>query len=354
MTRAAAALALLVALCSVAPLRAQVAVQRWQPSTEAGSFVVVEPPMAPVGYGLDAAIWIQYAREPVVLPLSGLGDAAVVTDQYSADLTGTVGVFDWLALSFDLPATLYQGSGTPAFGISNAGFGDPKLLAKFILLRPSPRYRGFGLALLPELGLPLGDRRSLLGDRGYTFVPRASFGWLGGPLLVAANIGYRFRQGAEIGELFVGNEILLAVGADVPLWRLPLAATIELTAATAAMRPFMNLKETSVEGLASLRARLGPIALQPGLAIGLTPGYLVPDFRIFTSIAYGPRFRDADYDGIPDQVDRCPEDREDLDDFQDRDGCPDPDNDGDGIRDNFDHCPEQPGLPDNDGCPATH
>ena len=353
MLRTTPAWILLAALGSGAIGRAQVAVQRWQPATEAGGFVVVEPPTAPVGYGLGAALWLQYAREPVVLPLGGLGDATVVTDQYTADLTGTVGVFDWLALSFDLPATLYQGNGTPALGIHSAGFGDPKLLAKFVVMRPQQRYRGFGLALLPELGLPLGDRRSLLGDRGYTFVPRASFGWLGGPLLLVANVGYRLRQGASIGELFIGNEILLALGADIPIWRLPLSATLELTAATAALRPFMDLKETSIEGLASLRARIGPFALQPGLAIGFTPGYLVPDFRIFTGIAYGPRFRDADYDGNPDQFDRCPEDREDLDDHQDRDGCPDFDNDGDGIRDAFDHCPDRPGRAGDDGCPAA-
>jgi len=309
--------------------------------------------MAPVAYGLDAALWVQYAREPVVLPLHGLGDATVVTDQYTADLTGTVGVFDWLALSVAIPATLYQGSGTPELGVNNAGFGDPKLLAKFVLLRPQPRYRGFGIALLPEIGLPFGDRLSLLGDRGYTFLPRAAVGWLSGPLLLAANVGYRFRQGASIGEIFIGNEILLAVGAEMPVWRLPLAATLELTAATAAQRPFMNLKETSVEGLASLRGRVGPVALQPGLAIGLTPGYLVPDFRLFVSIAFGPRFRDVDNDGIPDHLDRCAEDAEDFDDYRDRDGCPDLDNDGDGIRDGFDRCPDQAGMADDDGCPQT-
>ncbi|MBN2361829.1 MAG: hypothetical protein JXR83_20430 [Deltaproteobacteria bacterium] len=353
MRRALPALALLIALSGAGVARAQVAVQRWQPSTAAGSFVAVEPPLAPVGYGLEAALWLQYAREPVVLPLHGLGDASVVTDQYTADLTGTVGVFDWLALSFALPATLYQGSGTPALDVNNAGFGDPRLLAKFVLMRPQPRYRGFGLMLIPELGLPLGDRRSLLGDRGYTFVPRAAVGWLSGPALIAANIGYRFRQGASIGELFIGNEILLALGADVPIWRLPLAATVELTAATAAQRPFMNLKETSVEGLASLRSLIGPVALQPGLAIGFTPGYLVPDFRLFLSIAFGPHFRDADSDGIADQHDRCPAEREDFDDYRDRDGCPEFDNDGDGIRDGFDRCPNRAGTPDNDGCPAA-
>lgn len=64
---------------------------------------------------------------------------------------------------------------------------------------------------------------------------------------------------------------------------------------------------------------------------------------------------DRDGDGIPDVNDRCPNDPEDRDGFQDSDGCPDPDNDGDGIRDVDDLCPmaaeDLDGFEDTDGCP---
>jgi OOP family OmpA-OmpF porin len=64
---------------------------------------------------------------------------------------------------------------------------------------------------------------------------------------------------------------------------------------------------------------------------------------------------DRDGDGIPDELDRCPERREDADGFQDQDGCPDRDNDRDGIVDSRDHCPVAPedddGFEDDDGCP---
>jgi hypothetical protein len=64
---------------------------------------------------------------------------------------------------------------------------------------------------------------------------------------------------------------------------------------------------------------------------------------------------DSDHDGIPDVQDKCPQEAEDRDGFQDDDGCPDPDNDGDGIPDAQDKCPDQPetinGVEDNDGCP---
>lgn len=64
---------------------------------------------------------------------------------------------------------------------------------------------------------------------------------------------------------------------------------------------------------------------------------------------------DNDADGIPDTLDKCPNDKEDIDGFEDEDGCPDIDNDGDGIKDVDDKCPlvaEDPdGFEDEDGCP---
>jgi outer membrane protein OmpA-like peptidoglycan-associated protein len=62
---------------------------------------------------------------------------------------------------------------------------------------------------------------------------------------------------------------------------------------------------------------------------------------------------DVDGDGVPDKVDRCPNQPEDKDGFQDDDGCPDPDNDGDGITDDKDKCPNEPGPVQNEGCPKT-
>jgi len=330
---------------------AQIAVQQWRPATEAGSFVALEPPTAPVGYGLGAALWLQYANEPVVLPMAGGGEATVVTDQLTLDFTATIGLFDWLALSMLLPSSLYQGPYLPHFSLDRAAVSDPHLLAKFVLFRPHPRNGGFGVALIPDIGLPLGDPRRLLGDRNFTFTPRASFGYLAGPALLVANLGYRFREGAPLGTLLVDDEVLLAIGAELPVPHTPLAATVELTGATAAQRPFADLRETSLEALASMRARLGPIAFQPGVAVGLTPGYLVPDFRLFAAVAFAPRYRDADGDQIDDLDDACFEEREDLDGFEDSDGCPDLDNDADGTPDLEDRCPDRAGSPDHAGCP---
>jgi len=64
---------------------------------------------------------------------------------------------------------------------------------------------------------------------------------------------------------------------------------------------------------------------------------------------------DNDADGIADASDKCPTEAEDKDGFQDDDGCPDPDNDNDGVADANDKCADQPetrnGFQDDDGCP---
>lgn len=52
--------------------------------------------------------------------------------------------------------------------------------------------------------------------------------------------------------------------------------------------------------------------------------------------------QDRDGDGVREPHDRCPEDSEDVDSFQDDDGCPDSDNDNDGVSDERDRCPNQP------------
>ena len=94
------------------------------------------------------------------------------------------------------------------------------------------------------------------------------------------------------------------------------------------------------------RRRRGPPARQ---------GAANPDVRAFIGFIFEPSIGDRDGDGIKDDVDKCPDEPEDFDGFEDEDGCPDPDNDSDGILDVDDKCPNEPedkdGFEDEDGCP---
>lgn len=68
-----------------------------------------------------------------------------------------------------------------------------------------------------------------------------------------------------------------------------------------------------------------------------------------------PEDQDSDSDGIADSKDECPQEAEDMDGFEDDDGCPETDNDSDGIEDGQDKCPleaeDMDGFEDEDGCP---
>lgn len=67
--------------------------------------------------------------------------------------------------------------------------------------------------------------------------------------------------------------------------------------------------------------------------------------------------RDSDRDGVPDAFDHCPDLAEDMDGYEDGDGCPEADNDNDGVLDVADRCPTTAevmnGFEDQDGCPDS-
>jgi outer membrane protein OmpA-like peptidoglycan-associated protein len=81
-----------------------------------------------------------------------------------------------------------------------------------------------------------------------------------------------------------------------------------------------------------------------------------PAWRIGLQLGWSGflRIQDADDDLISDREDKCPTEREDIDGFEDKDGCPDFDNDRDGIPDSLDKCmdvvEDLDGFADNDGC----
>ncbi len=94
-----------------------------------------------------------------------------------------------------------------------------------------------------------------------------------------------------------------------------------------------------------------------GGGAGLTPALASSGFRGFVGFIFEPTVGDTDGDGFRDDVDRCPTEPEDYDNFEDEEGCPEPDNDRDGILDTDDQCPLVPedrnGQQDTDGCPDS-
>jgi len=93
-----------------------------------------------------------------------------------------------------------------------------------------------------------------------------------------------------------------------------------------------------------------------GVGRGLNQYIGNPDFRVLFSVSFvQDQYKDTDADGVFDTIDLCKNEKEDLDKFEDQDGCPDFDNDKDMIEDQIDKCPNKAedvdGFEDQDGCP---
>ncbi|HXT95057.1 MAG TPA: OmpA family protein, partial [Polyangia bacterium] len=115
----------------------------------------------------------------------------------------------------------------------------------------------------------------------------------------------------------------------------------------------MGLSAEAIAGVKLYLARNSFFEIGGGYKVADGYGSAAP--RAFIGFIFEPSIGDRDGDGYKDDVDQCPDDPEDFDDFEDADGCPDPDNDKDGIPDVDDKCPNDPetknGYQDQDGCP---
>ncbi len=142
-----------------------------------------------------------------------------------------------------------------------------------------------------------------------------------------------------------------------------------LTASSSDTAVFDNDTDGALHAGAGLKWRAGKSwGLRGDLRVLFPPSsdseFATGDFELFLGVystfprAPAPKpDPDTDGDGILDSVDACDDQPEDVDQFEDTDGCPDPDNDKDGILDAADQCPNEPesrnGVDDTDGCPEA-
>jgi outer membrane protein OmpA-like peptidoglycan-associated protein len=277
-----------------------------------------------------------------------------------------------LELAADVPFTLVQGDRfqllrdaleAPDFpgasGVSVRGFGDVRLQPRVFLLLPEDF--PVGVALSAEVRLPTGDGDSFLGERSVLVAPRLAVERAFGPVRLLGNVGLRLRRPAQYLNLYVDNEVTLGAGGIVDLPDIggltDVQAIAEMHISTPTSAPF-NFRQadslkTPWEVLAGVRARVYQgwgLELDVGRGVTLGSGYGREELRVILALRYDETFVDSDGDGVPDSRDKCPTEAEDADEFNDSDGCPDPDNDGDGIVDGEDQCPNSVGDKARGGC----
>lgn len=288
----------------------------------------------------------------------------------------------------------FSGSDPNRVGVGQGGLsvqgsvGDMRLDARGVLWESTDRRTSIGATA--GVTFATGTQTALGGDRGATGLLLASVEHDFGDFFITGHIGPHFRPlgslGGVNGDLYVGNELRYAVGAFLPLRDGRVRLGLEVWGSTGIQKvagndTFFTGRNTTVEWMAQGRFLLDEskrFFSNVGGGTRLSGGYGAADFRVLASVgmyltlddfnskAPPPKLQiesrpehyelDSDGDGIPDELDRCPDEPEDGLPPHPSDGCPAlPDRDGDGIPDAQDQCPDEPedfdGLQDEDGCP---
>lgn len=333
---------------------------------------------------LGVGAWFNYSNDPVVLVgpdgerVSAGGTAAgqedgdgVIDNRVVSNFQVGMGFTRFASLTVDLPLVMAQdgwslanlddptASGAPGGG---GGIGDIVVTPKLAVLDRDRM--PVGLAVVVPVGVPSGAQRDFLGEGGLTVAPTVAFEYSDAPIhsrqykfRAAVNGGYRLRQAARLRDVRVGNEFLYAAAVGYHPVE-PLEITAEFHGSTYGARA----SQSPAEALLGAKVLLGRwVAINVGGGTAVIGGIGAPDYRLYGGVSVAPSFdpnaRDSDGDKTADGDDKCPKDAEDLDGYQDDDGCPELDNDADGREDGVDKCPDDPedddGYMDNDGCPDT-
>jgi OmpA-OmpF porin, OOP family len=254
------------------------------------------------------------------------------------------------------------------FKLDGQGFGNLGFHLKTRLLKTSKGPK-IGLGVIASVYLPtVSSKQRFLGEA--KAMPQVigildkEFG-REKRLRLALNGGIRLRPSATFTDngdngapatgqtIKVGAEIPFGLGAAYAISPQKFDVVAEVFGAVP-LNAENYFPAEAIGGVKVYLARNSFLSLGAGRGLAPTKG-ANPDFRAFIGIVFEPNLGDRDGDGIKDDVDACPDAAEDVDGFQDEDGCPDPDNDRDGIKDIDDECPNTPedfdGVDDKDGCP---
>lgn len=322
---------------------------------------------------LELTLSLDSAHDPLVAyNADGTKIGALVANQTITSLLGNLSLTPWLDLSFDLPMVVFQRGDALIVAedtlLEQAGFGagDVRITPRVALWRgvsPNAEHATW-LAFQLGLVLPSGNQDWFQGDAGPQLVPALLLEHaLKNGIRVAGNLGMTLRQSASFLNIAVANTLDFSAAGLIPLggyW----AVVPELSGHASLVGTGFGWEELPLELRAGVRYRLvpgrdrGEVLLQAGMGLGAVPGYGSPSVRGIFGMSYRPPepcHKDLDQDGVLDIVDACPEMPEDLDQFEDWDGCPDGDNDQDGLLDAVDICQneaeDKDSFEDEDGCP---
>jgi OmpA-OmpF porin, OOP family len=341
-----------------ASTRAQVDVERFKPAVTHDGWVTAEGSgNRPTDDPWELGAFLNYAINPLVTAdADGTLRDQIVGGRLGLDLLGSFTLAEPFSVGVGLPLYgLQSGDADPSF----AGLGDLRLVPKLRILQD--RVGPFGLAFAAELRAPTHTGDFSGGARNVSAVPKLIFDhrFFGG-LRLGANAGVAIRESTSFANIKAGSEFVYAAALGYRLGGIQGKTELGVELAGGVGLAQSDKEEVPLEALPFVRHEPSEEwEIMGGFGLGVLAGYGVPTFRLFVGVRYQPTSHDSDGDGIADSQDKCPTQREDVDDYEDQDGCPeeDPDTDQDGIADHQDRCPDAKetinGVDDDDGCPDS-
>ncbi len=303
--------------------------------------------MAPDHY-FSGRLSLQYVNQPLVYDTESGEHHVLVSDLLVVDVLPSF-TFGRVRLGIDVPVYLL----TAGEQITSAiGTGDIGMDARVVALDPASF--PVGLAAFTRIGVPGSGQAVASAGPTFDLGLAGSQSW--GPWSVAANLLHHGVPVVRLENVEWGSQFAARAGVSRAFGARN-GLSVEMSAAAVYSSFFANDSSTPAEGMIGGWHRFNDdIVARLGVGTGLSGGIGSPVARIIASVAFEPlEIRDADKDGIVDKQDTCPTKPEDLDTFEDADGCPDPDNDHDGLADGSDRCPDisedRDSWQDDDGCP---
>jgi uncharacterized protein (TIGR03382 family) len=318
-------------------------VDRFEMAPSVDDGLVVQDPgvLRHMVWSVNAALGYTNTLLRVVPRLSSNDGVEVVGTRLSAYLDFALGLRDRFELHAAVPFAIAQSSesgvaaGLMLRSAGTSAVGDARLGGSVLLYGVDHTARGVQLGAEADLAIPVGSETSFTSDGSIGGELLATAAYAGPGYRLAVNAGARYRPEHNYVSSDQGTEMVGRAGLFIPVARQRLMTSLELDmAARAAGRDAFRALGSPI--LAMLGARYhfaGGIRAGAGVGAGLTEAPGSPAVRVIFTVGYepeppppraiAPRINDRDGDGIPDDLDKCPDQPEDYNGVQDDDGCPD-------------------------------
>jgi outer membrane protein OmpA-like peptidoglycan-associated protein len=311
----------------------------------------------------------------------------LVDDLTFFDISGGIALKDRAEIAVALPMSIARGQKNatldPSIGNNPLGYavGDLRLSGKYAFFQ-----KGSALQLATSLRIdfPIGNTATLRSSGAFVFQPRLLGELNLSVFRLLANAGFALRTADErLLNLTVGQEFVWAIGAEVPLYGEANKLSLLLTANGNVGLSQLSAVTVPIDALGGLKYAIADtLAFEVALGGGLTRGYATPRFEAVLGISFlakpiktpeqwvkadesaaepakkkegfdmggpkkegfdlgGPKKepepvvaqapppgalaeeKDSDGDGVPDSLDKCPNEKETINGIDDDDGCPD-------------------------------